>query len=298
MKNSVSLHGVIVPLVTPFDDQNKIDFAGLRKVVDFVVGKGVHAVMVGGTTGEGMLLSLDERKKLLEVVVNQVNGKIPVIAHTGCIDTGSTIELSQHAGLAGADFISAIVPYFFTLSDEQIYSHFMAVAEAAAAMPMLLYVFPGNAKNDISPALLQRLIKAAPNIVGIKSSNDDLIRFQDYVRVGGNGFTPCFGVDELMLGGLVFGSKAQISGNANSFPEPIVQLYEAFQAGNIQRAQELQQVVNTIVGIHRAGRTTAFFKATLKLRGIPAGRVRPPMCELTVKELEEVRKETEKLDMN
>ena len=291
MKNSIALHGVIVPLVTPFDDQNKVNFAELRKVVDFVVEKGVHAVMVGGTTGEGMLLSLDERKMLLEAVVNQVNGKIPVIAHTGCIDTGSTIELSQHASLAGADFISAIVPYFFTLSDEQIYSHFMAVAEAVPTMPMLLYVFPGNAKNDISPTLLQRLLKAAPNIVGIKSSNDDLIRFQDYVKTGGKGFTACFGVDELMLGGFVFGSKAQISGNANSFPEPIVQLYEAFQAGNIQRAQELQQIVNTIVDIHRAGRTTAYFKATLKLRGIPAGRVRPPMCELTAEELEEVRKE-------
>jgi 4-hydroxy-tetrahydrodipicolinate synthase len=297
MKNSISLHGVIVPLVTPFDDRNQIDFASLRKVIDFVVDKGVHAVMVGGTTGEGMLLSLDERKKLLEVVVNQVNGKIPVIAHTGCIDTGSTIELSQHARLAGADFISAIVPYFFTLSDEQIYSHFMAVAEAAPTIPMLLYVFPGNAKNDISPALLRRLIKAAPNIIGIKSSNDDLIRFQDYVEVGGKEFTACFGVDELMLGGLVFGSKAQISGNANSFPEPIVQLYEAFQAGNIQRAQELQHIVNAIVGIHRAGRTTAYFKTTLKLRGIPAGRVRPPMCELTAEELEEVRKEVKKIDI-
>ncbi|MBE3144234.1 MAG: dihydrodipicolinate synthase family protein [Planctomycetes bacterium] len=295
MKNSFSLHGVIVPLVTPFDDQNQIDFAGLRKVVDFVVGKGVHAVMVGGTTGEGMLLSVGERKMLLEAVVNQVNGKIPVIAHTGCIDTGSTVELTQHASLAGADFISAIVPYFFTLSDDQIYRHFMAVAEAAPIMPMLLYVFPGNAKNDISPALLERLLKAAPNIVGIKSSNDDLIRFQDYVKTGGKGFTACFGVDELMLGGLVFGSQAQISGNANSFPEPFVQLYEAFQAGNIQLAQELQAIVNDIVVIHRAGRTPAFFKATFELRGIPAGRVRPPMCELTAEELEEVRKEVVEL---
>ena len=105
MKNFSALQGVIVPLVTPFDDQNQIDFAGLRKVVDFVVGKGVHAVMVGGTTGEGMLLSVGERKTLHEAVVHQVNGKMPVIAHTGCIDTGSTVELTQHASLAGADFI-------------------------------------------------------------------------------------------------------------------------------------------------------------------------------------------------
>jgi dihydrodipicolinate synthase/N-acetylneuraminate lyase len=297
VKNNSSLHGVIVPLITPFDDQNEIDFPALRNVIDFVVGKGVHAVMIGGTTGEGMLLSIDERKTLLEAVVDQVNGAIPVIAHTGCIDTKSTIELTKHASHVGADFISAIVPYFFTLNDDQIYNHFIAVAEAAPNMPILLYVFPGNAKNDISPALLERLLKAKQNIVGIKSSNADLIRFQDYVKIGGDGFTACYGVDELMLGGLVFGSKAQISGNSNSFPEPFIQLYEAFQAGNIPLAQQLQHTVNAIVNLHCAGRTPAYFKATLKMRGIEAGRVRAPMCELTAGELEVLNREVGILDL-
>ena len=154
---------------------------------------------------------------------------------------------------------------------------------------MLLYAFPGNAKNDISPALLGRLLQAAPNIVGIKSSNDDLNRFREYIQVGGAGFTGCFGVDELMLGGLVFGAKAQISGNSNAFPEPFVQLYEAFVAGDLPRAQQLQQVVNAVINLHQGGRTTAFFKATLGLRGIDAGRVRPPMCELTAEELVAVK---------
>jgi len=298
MKKNPALHGVIVPLVTPFDGHNQIDFSSLRQVVGFVVSKGVHAVMIGGTTGEGMLLSLDERKALLEAVLAQVNGRIPVIAHTGCIDTGSTVDLSRHAVKAGADFISVIVPYFFTFSDGQLFDHFTTVAEAVPETPMLLYAFPGNAKNDISPDLLGRLLKAAPNIVGIKSSNDDLLRFQDYVQVGGKGFIPCFGVDELMLGGLVFGSQAQVSGNANSFPEPFIQLYQAFQAGNIPLAQQLQQTVNAIVTLHNAGRTTAFFKATLEIRGIPAGRVRPPMSELTSEELEEVKSEIKRMALN
>ncbi len=288
MRNSIALRGVIVPLITPMDGDNRVDHAGVRQVAEFVVAKGVHAVMIGGTTGEGMLLSPDERKALLETVLAQVNHRVPVIAHTGCIDTATTVQLSQHARAAGADIVSAIVPYFFTLNDEQIYRHFISVAESVADMPMLLYVFPGNAKNDISPALLERLLRAAPNIVGIKSSNDDLVRFQEYVAVGGADFTPCFGVDELMLGGLTFGSKAQISGNANSFPEPFIQLYDAFQAGNLPLAQQLQQVVNGIVGLHHAGQTTAFFKATLKMRGVSTGRVRPPMRELTAEELEEV----------
>ena len=291
MPRKINLEGVIVPLVTPFDDQNRIDLTALRQVVDFVIGKGVHAVMAGGTTGEGMLLSLEERKLLLETVVAWTNGRVPVIAHTGCIDTGSTVELSRHAWKTGANIISAIVPYFFTFNDEQLYRHFLTVAESVPDAPVLLYAFPGNAKNDISPGLLGRLLKAAPNIAGIKSSNDDLQRFQDYVQVGGGTFTACFGVDELMLGGFVFGSKAQISGIAYSFPEPFVQMYEAYRAGNLALAQKLQGVVNSIVGIHHAGSTTAFFKATLKLRGVSAGRVRPPMRELSPEELEEVKKE-------
>jgi len=289
MRGKVSLKGVIVPLVTPFDDHGDIDFGGVRQVVDFVLAKGVHAVMVGGTTGEGMLLSLEERKALCEKVLEQVNGRVPVIIHTGCIDTRSTIELSRHASAAGANLVSAIVPYFFTLSEEQVFQHFIRVAEAIPETPFLLYAFPGNAKNDISPSLLSRLLRAAPNIVGIKSSNDDLIRFQEYVEAGGEGFIPCFGVDELMLGGLAFGSQAQISGNANSFPEPFIQLYQAYQNGDISRAQQLQKLVNTIVNIHHAGQTPAFFKETLKLRGVQAGRVRLPMRELTAQELEEVK---------
>jgi len=149
IRNSFSLHGVIVPLVTPFDEQNRVDHVALRQVVDFVIGKGVHAVMVAGSTGEGPLLTFDERKRVLETVVDQTEGKVPVIAHTGCIDTGSTVALSQHAAEVGANVISAIVPYFFTFSDEQLYHHFLTVAESVPETPMLLYAFPGNAKNDI-----------------------------------------------------------------------------------------------------------------------------------------------------
>ena len=295
MRASFSLHGVITPLVTPFDEQNRVDHAGVRRVVDFVIDKGVHAVMVAGTTGEGMMLSLDERKAVLETVVAQTNGRVPVIAHTGCIDTSSTVALSQHARDAGADVVSAIVPYFFTFGEEQVYQHFLTVAASVPETPVLLYAFPGNAKNDIAPALLGRLLDAAPNIVGIKSSNDDLGRFQDYVQVGGEHFTACFGVDELMLGGLAFGAKAQISGNSNAFPEPFVQLYEAFLAQDWLRAQQLQKVVNAVINLHQGGRTIAFFKATLGLRGVDAGRVRAPMCELTAAELAEVKQAVERL---
>lgn len=142
-------------------------------------------------------------------MVDATNGRVPVIAHTGCIDTGSTVALGPHTAAVGADAVSAIVPYFFTFGEEQLYTHFLTMAQSVPETPMLLYAFPGNAKNDISPALLAGLRKAASNIIGIKSSNDDMVRFQEYVEAGGENFTACFGVDELMLGGLVFGGRAR-----------------------------------------------------------------------------------------
>lgn len=297
MNSYKPLHGVIVPIVTPFNNKNQIDFSALQKVLDFLLSKEVHALMVGGTTGEGMLLSVNERKELLESTVNYVDKKIPVIAHTGCIDTESTVELTKHANQAGADFVSAIVPFFFTLDDNQIFQHFMKVSEAAQPLPMLLYTFPGNAKNDISPNLLKRILATGSNIIGIKSSNSNLIRFQDYVNIGGGDFSSCFGVDELMLAGMILGSKAQVSGNANAFPEPFIDLYKAYVLGDIKKAQQLQNMVNSIVEIHHAGLTPAFFKASLKIRGIPAGNVRPPMRELTDEEFAELRRNIIRLNL-
>ncbi len=282
---STQLTGIVVPLVTPFNHNNEIEYSHLSQVIEFVITKGVSAVMIGGTTGEGMLLRLEERKQLLEAIVRQVKGRVTTIAHTGCIDTWSTVELSRHAQKTGVDFISVIVPYFFTLNDDQLFNHFVEICNSVRETPVLLYAFPGNTKNDISPVLLQRLLIAAPNIAGIKSSNDDLVKFQEYVKTGGPKFTSCMGVDELMLGGLVFGSHAQISGNANAFPEPFIKLFHAFKDGNLKRAQDLQLVVNSIVQLHHGGSTTAFYKASLQLRGISAGRVRSPMRELTKQEL-------------
>lgn len=290
MKNCKNLNGVIVPILTPFNDKDEIDYPALNKLVDYLLDKGVNALMVGGTTGEGMLMSLNERKDLLESVVDFTGKRTPIIAHTGCIDTKSTIELTKHALQVGANYISAILPYFFTLDDNQIFQHFISISEAAESLPVLIYTFPGNAKNDISADLLKRLIDAKSNIAGIKSSNSDLIRFQDYVTTGGEEFITCFGVDELMLAGLAFGSKAQISGNANVFPTPFIDLYKAFNFGDLEKAQNLQKTVTHIVKNHRAGITPAFFKASLKVLGVPAGNVRPPMRELTKDEFALIEK--------
>lgn len=288
MKNKLDIQGVICPMVTPFDEDNHVDFAATRQVVDFLLSKGIDCLMIGGTTGEGMLLSPAERKVLCETVIRHVDDRGPIIVHTGCISTAATIDLTRHAASVGAMAASIIVPYFFTLDDDSLFDHFVSVASATPDFPIFLYAFPGNAKNDISATLLKRLITAASNIVGIKSSDPNLFRLQEYLQVGEEGFLVFCGVDGLMLPALALGAKAQVSGNSNVFPETFRALYEAFVAGDLERARSLQQMINRLRAVFRDGVTPAYFKTGLRLRGIPAGYVRPPMRELTPEESKEV----------
>jgi len=289
MRHLLQLRGVICPIVTPFDGEDCIDYESMRCVIDFLLAKGVTCLMVAGTTGEGMLLSPAERKALCEAVVDHVAGRASVVAHTGTISTAEAIELTRHAASAGATAASVIVPYFFTFDDDSLLDHFTSVANAVPDFPILLYTFPGNARNDISPALLARLLGAAPNIVGIKSSNLDLIRLQEYMQVGGEGFLTLCGVDGLMLPALALGAQGQISGNSNVCPEVFCELYDAFVTGDMDRARSLQESVNRIRAVFKDGITPAYFKAGLKLRGLPAGHVRPPLRELTPEELDDLK---------
>jgi 4-hydroxy-tetrahydrodipicolinate synthase len=290
MKAALEIHGIVCPMVTPFDEENHIDYESTCQVMDFLLSKRVDCLMVGGTTGEGMLLSVAERKALCEAVVRHVAGRVPVIAHVGCMSTRDTIELTRHAESVGVTAASIIVPYFFSFDNASLFDHFVSIANVVPDFPIFLYTFPGNAKNDVSPVLLKRLLSAAPNIIGIKSSNPDLVRLQKYVEAGGNGFLTFCGVDGLMFPALAVGAKAQVSGNSNVFPETFRALYEAFVAGDMERARALQQFINRIRMVFKDGITPAYFKAGLKLRGIPAGYVRPPMRELTPDESREVER--------
>jgi len=291
MKDTFDVKGVICPMVTPFGEEHRVDFGSARRVVDFLLSKGIAALMVAGTTGEGMLLSLAERKALCEVVVAQAAGRAAVIAHTGCMGTADTVDLTRHAASVGATAASAIVPYFFSYDDDSLFDHFLSVAEAVPDFPVLIYAFPGNAKNDVSPRLLGRLLGAAPNIVGMKVSNPDLLRLQEYREVGGEGFAVFCGVDGLMLPALALGARGQVSGNANVFPEIFCRLYDAFVAGNVEGARKQQRLISRVRWLLRDGLHPAYFKAGLRLRGVPAGYVRPPMRELVAEELEELERQ-------
>ncbi len=288
MEYDGSIAGLICPMVTPFDADGRVDAAGVRRLVDFLLAKGVDVLFACGTTGEGMLLGVEERKELCRTVIAHAAGRAPVMIHTGSITTADTIDLTLHARSAGAAAASLITPYFHGLDDESLFAHFLAVARAARDFPLFLYAFPGNSRNDISPSLVGRLREAAPNIVGMKSSNPDMLRFQEYMEKGGERFAVLCGVDGLMLPALAVGARGQVSGNANVFPELFVALRRAYETGDVAGAREKQRAINRVRRILRDGMHPAFFKAALALRGVEVGRVRPPMREMSEHEKSEM----------
>lgn len=285
------LRGLVCPMVTPFADDGTLDLPAARQVVDFLIDHGVQVLFPAGSTGEGALLTQSEREALATTVVEQVAGRVPVLVHTGAVTTGETVALTRHAQAIGATAASVITPYFFTYDEESVFDHYVTVAQAASDFPIFVYAFPGNAKNDVSPALLARMRDAAPNIVGFKSSNSDLIRFQEYMYVCGSDAVPLCGVDGLMLAALALGSHGQVSGNSNVVPEVFRAVYDAYAGGDLDAARDAMHTVDRVRRVLGDGARLAYYKAGLTLRGVPAGRVRAPMRELSQAEHDQLRRD-------
>ncbi|HZD57793.1 MAG TPA: dihydrodipicolinate synthase family protein [Anaerolineales bacterium] len=288
-------YGLVCPILTPFDENGQIDPSAARKLVDFLVEQEVDGLMPGGTTGEGMLLTIEERKRLAEIVVEQAAGRTKVIVHTGCISTAETVELSVHARQVGADAVSVITPYFYAINDEALFKHYLAVAEAVPDTPISLYCYPDNAKQMISTELVCRLRRAAPNILAIKFSSVDLIQFQEYIAAGGEGFHALCGVDAIALSARAAGACGQVSGNANVFPQPFRKLYAAFSRGDLLEARHQQAVINHIRAVLKDD--IAYFKAALVYRGIPVGNPRPPIPSITRSQMEELGPKIQALEL-
>jgi len=273
-------------MLTPFDEMGRIDETTTRRLVDYLIDHGVNCLLPGGTTGEGMLLNIEERKKLAQIVVEQAAGRIAVMVHTGCITTAESIELTLHARSIGAEGVSVITPYFYSYDDDALFNHYYEIARSVPDLSVALYSFPGNAKQEISMTLFNRLRQAAPNINAIKLSDVNLIRFQEYVQAGGEKFSALCGVDALALSALAVGSKGQVSGNSNVFPEPFCKLRDAFTRGDMEEARKQQIIINNIRAVLKDN--PVYFKAAMRLRGIPMNGPRLPMRPLKPEEIKEM----------
>ncbi|MCL6429411.1 MAG: 4-hydroxy-tetrahydrodipicolinate synthase [Anaerolineae bacterium] len=270
--------GIIPAMVTPLDDQDRVNPAVLRDLVEHLIRGGVHGLFALGSQGEFWAFDEAEKRLVIETVVEAAGGRVPVYAGTGAVTTRESVQLTAVAEGAGADAVSVITPFYITPSDEELYEHYAAIARATR-LPVLLYANPARTSCPLRPPLVARLAKIE-NIVGIKDSSGDLSLTAEYIRVGGEGFSVLAGRDTLILATLLYGGRGAIAATANVAPALVVSIYERFRSGDLQGALEAQRRLSPLRHAFELGTFPAVIKEALELIGIPAGRCRAPVRRL------------------
>lgn len=284
-----SLRGIIPPLATPLTTTGEIDRAGMGRLVDHVLGAGVHGVFVLGSTGEFPFLTARQRVQVVEAAAQAVGGRVPVIAGISAVGTREAIAHAKAAAKAGADFLMITPPYFGTMAMAQdwIERHIVAVADEAAA-PVLLYNVPPLI-GDIEPATVERLA-THDRILGMKDSAQ-LIHLQDILfRTRERGFRVLSGLPHHIVAALLVGAHGSTPSPANLVPRAYVDLFEATIAGDLPRAFALQEHVNRFSDrLYAMPSYSSVIKGGLSLMGICGPTVAAPLPALTTEETELVQ---------
>lgn len=270
-----SPYGINAAIVTPMHPDESINLEELSRQVHRSVAAGIHGVFCLGTNGEFYALTTAERVEVMEAVVKTVAGRVPVLAMVGAISTRETVELASAAERIGVDALSVITPYFVPATQTEMEEHYRAVA-AAVKLPVLIYNIPMRTGNHITPETVATLA-SVPNIVGIKDSSGDLEKLRAYIAAAPPSFTVLAGNDSLILPGLRAGAKGAIAGMANIVPEQLVRLYESWKAGDQERADELQAMVDALRKILSPGNPNTAVKRAVELLGYAVGPARRPV---------------------
>src|SRR5471030_1003097 len=231
------IKGSIVAIVTPMHPDGSLDFAGLNKLIDWHIAEGTDSIVIAGTTGESATVSVEEHCALIKATVAHAKGRIQIIAGAGANSTAEAIKLTRFAKEAGADATLQVVPYYNRPTQEGMYQHFKAIAEAVD-LPVILYNVPGRTVADMSNDTILRLAHI-PNIVGVKDATGNIGRGYDLLRLAPKSFAVYSGDDPTAMALMLAGGAGNISVTANVAPRDMADMCEAAIAGNIAKAVEL-----------------------------------------------------------
>ena len=300
MKN-VAIKGIIPPVITPMNPEDEsVNIPELRNQIERQIAGGVHGIFPFGTNGEGYILSLKEKEEVLEATIDQVKGRIPVYAGTGCISTRDTVYMSKRAEEMGADVLSIITPSFALASQKELYDHYVEVAKHVN-IPIVLYNIPMRTGNKLLPETVAKLAKDVDVILGAKDSSGDRENLKAYItqtRDIGKDFAVLAGNDGNILFCLQEGGAGGIAGRANLWPATVASIYDHFVAGELADAQAAQEAISKIQAVFKFGNPNTIIKKAVNLLGYPVGDCRRPfnyLCDEGVEALKAVLKETENL---
>jgi len=291
MKN-VELKGIIPPILTPMNADETVNLTELRNQIERMLEGGVHGIFPVGTNGEGYILSEEEKIEVLRATIDQVKGRVPVYAGTGCISTRDTIRMSKKAEELGADVLSIITPSFALASQKELYDHYVEVAKNVN-IPIVLYNIPARTGNKLLPETVAKLAKDVDNIMGAKDSSgdwDNLLAYINLTKDLEKDFRVLSGNDSLILPCLEAGGAGGIAGCANVYPHVMASIYDLFKEGKLEEAKIAQDSIASFRAVFKYGNPNTVVKKAVSLLGYPVGDCRRPFNYLVEEGVEELKK--------
>jgi len=282
------LNGVIPAMITSFNKDESINKVGIRKTVNYLISQNVNGLYITGSTGETFLMSPDEKKEAIDIIVEEVNGRVPVIAHIGSIGTKITTELGQHAEKSGVDALSALPPFYYGFSNKEIYNYYSDISDSSN-LPIIIYNISQANLMDLD--MLKKLA-SIKNIKGVKYTAATHFNFSVIKKEVGEDFKIYSGMDEMALSGIISGADGIIGSFYNLMPEMFVNLFNQIQKGNIIEAKKIQEKINIII-LYALGKSGyPFIKMGMNWLDIDSGYTRRPFVSITDSDVEnEIKKD-------
>jgi 4-hydroxy-tetrahydrodipicolinate synthase len=267
------LHGIVPAVVTPFREDESIDYTAWQNLIDFLIASGVHGLFVVGGQGEFFSLTEEERTVAMRFCAQTVAKRVPLYANVGAVTTRETVRLAQKAEAEGIDYLVAITPYYLKPSAGELVEHYVEVCRSVGT-PVLAYNIPERTGVELTPSILSSVARAQDNFVGLKDSSGNLDLIPQWT---GAGLSVFVGRDHLILAALERGCIGAVTACANVAPRAFVDLYNACRAGNRQEAGRLQALVEPLRRAFGLATFPSVVKEAMSMAGLPVGRCRRPV---------------------
>jgi 4-hydroxy-tetrahydrodipicolinate synthase len=282
-----TFQGSLVAMVTPFHD-GRVDEAKLRELVEFHVANGTDGLVPCGTTGESPTLSHDEQQRVVEIVIQQARGRIPVVAGTGSYSTAAAIEMTAHAARAGAAGALVVTPYYNKPTQQGLYEHYRAIAQAVPDLPLIVYNIQGRTAVNVETETLARLAQI-PSIVGVKEASGSLDQMTAVILACGPDFTVLSGDDNLTLPLMSVGGRGVISVVGNFLAREVADVTHAALEGDWKRARDLHLKLYPVCKAMFIETNPIPVKEAMAMLGMIRAEWRLPMCPMTPANREKLR---------
>lgn len=291
MRSLDKYKGIIPAFYACYNDDGSVSPERTREFTRYLIGKGIKGLYVCGSSGECIYQSKEERKIILESVMQEAKGKITIIAHVGCNNTADSMELAAHAESMGVDAIASIPPIYFHLPDYAIAEYWNDISSAAPNTDFIIYNIPQLAGVALSMSLYQKMLEN-PRVIGVKNSSMPVQDIQMFKDVKGNESVVFNGPDEQLVSGLAIGADGGIGGTYAVMPELYLKIKELVDDGKIEKAREIQNDVDRIIYEMCAchGNLYAVMKEILKDQGLHLGGVRKPLASVIEEDLPQIEK--------